>query len=357
MIRKFSTLILYLLLLAPFGARSQEVIWDLGFDLFFDNREYDSIEPRNWSQSLFGARVAPEIGIRWNDRHAIVAGGSFLVNFGETPFKDGNYAVAYYQYESPRFNAYGGVVPRRKLMGEYSPAFFSDSVKYYDPHLTGIVVQYKGNKGYVEFGADWNSMITDTRREKFLLFAAGRYDISHFYGGFNVNMYHHAGTYQMKGVVDNALFFPFVGIKLHEFTPLDIFTLQGGWLKGVQNDREYNDVFVRPGGFQIDLKIEKWKFGLENTFYKGENLMPYYEAPDPELGFDYGPGLYWGEPFYRTDNHYNRLEIYWQPVRNEMMSLRISSVHHNIGSAWGWQQKVIFSVYLGQRKLSFKSKQ
>lgn len=356
MTRKIHVLILFLLLAAPFAARSQEAVWNLGFDLFFDNREYDNLRPRNWSQSIFGARVSPEVGIRWDERHAIMVGGNFLVNFGDTPFREGNYAVAYYQYESPRFSGYGGVIPRKKLIGEYGQAFFSDSVKYYDPHLTGILLQYRGGRGYLEFGADWNSMITDTRREKFLLFTAGRLDISRFYAGFSANMYHHAGTIRTKGVVDNVLVNPYLGVRLHDLLPLDLFTIQAGWLQAFQNEREYRDIWVDPGGFQIDLKIEKWNFGIEETFYKGGDLMPYYVAPPTEYGFDYGPGLYWGEPFYRTNNHYNRLEIYWQPVRNDRMSLRVSSVHHNIGNNWGWQQKVIFSVYLGPERFTSKSR-
>ena len=107
-------------------------------------------------------------------------------------------------------------------------------------------------------------------------------------------------------------------------------------------------------GVQIELKVQKWNFGIFNTLYAGKDLMPYYMA-DPSL--DYGPGLYWGEPWYRTrHNIYDRLEIYWQPVHTEIMKLRVASVHHYDGRKWGWQQKVLFSVNLGQRRL-FKQKQ
>ena len=100
--------------------------------------------------------------------------------------------------------------------------------------------------------------------------------------------------------------------------------------------------------------MQKWNFGIFNTLYAGKDLMPYYMA-DPSL--DYGPGLYWGEPWYRTrHNIYDRLEIYWQPVHTEIMKLRVASVHHYDGRKWGWQQKVLFSVNLGQRRL-FKQKQ
>ena len=106
---------------------------------------------------------------------------------------------------------------------------------------------------------------------------------------------------------------------------------------------------MTPGGVQIEAHVQKWNFGIHNTFYAGDNLMPYYVAPFDNL--DYGPGLYWGEPFYRTDNIYDRLEIYWQPVRTSLMNLRVSSVHHYDGHKWGWQQKIIFTVNLGQNRI------
>ena len=174
-----------------------------------------------------------------------------------------------------------------------------------------------------------------------------------FYGGYHLSMYHHAGTITEDGVVDNILLHPHIGADFSKMTGLEKLSLQVGWLQAFQNDRKYVGEYVTPGGAQIELKVQMWKLGIFNTLYAGKNLMPYYVA-DPSL--DYGPGLYWGEPWYRTENNiYDRLEIYWQPIRNDIMKLRVASVHHFDGKKWGWQQKVLFSIDLGQRKL-FKNK-
>ena len=155
-------------------------------------------------------------------------------------------------------------------------------------------------------------------------------------------MYHHAGTYLDDGVVDNVLLHPHVGIDLSGKTGMQELSLQAGWLQAFQNDRKCVGDYVTPGGVQIELKVQKWNFGIFNTLYAGKDLMPYYMA-DPSL--DYGPGLYWGEPWYRTrHNIYDRLEIYWQPVHTEIMKLRVASVHHYDGRKWGWQQ----SAFLGK---------
>ena len=332
-------------------AVAQELVWGAYFDFFFDNREYKS--ELNWPQSLFGARIAPELGVSWDGRHSIMFGYSMLANFGAKPFETDNEIFGYYQYDSPKFKAYAGVIPRYKEIGDYPSAFLSDSVRYFDPNLTGLLLQYQGGRGYVEFGCDWNSMITNEKREKFLLFSAGRIRYGLFYAGYHLTMYHHAGTYLEDGVVDNVLIHPHVGLDLAEVARMEKLSVQAGWLQAFQNDRKYVGEYVTPHGFQLEIKAQKWKFGIFNTLYAGKNLMPYYMTDNPSL--DYGPGLYWGEPWYRTNRIYDRLELYWQPLCNETMKLRVASVHHYDGHKWGWQQKVLFTVNLGQHRV-FKKK-
>ncbi len=81
--------------------------------------------------------------------------------------------------------------------------------------------------------------------------------------------------------------------------------------------------------------------------------MPYYEstvAGQPA----YGPGLYSGEPFYRTDKGiYDRLEVYWKHKFGSDIALKVSAVQHYDGDGWGWQQKLELQVYLSDRM--FKS--
>lgn len=331
---------------------SPEVVWDLTLNFFFDNREFESSK-FNWSQTLFGIRVAPEIGIRWQNRHSIMGGVNMLGNFGDKPFFErGNEIFAYYRYDSKKFRAWAGIIPRKNVIGDYPRVFFSDSIIYYAPNLGGLTLQYVGDRGFVEFNADWNSMITNERREKFILFSAARLNLGVrklFYIGYHASMYHHAGTHLDDGVVDNILLHPHVGMDLTRIVPMDVLSLQVGWLQSFQNDRKYVGQYVKPAGVQIETKVEKWKLGVFNTLYLGDNLMPYFVGA-PEL--DYGPGLYWGDPFYRTTyGIYNRLELYWQPVHNRMMNLRVASVHHYDGQVWGWQQMVVFWVYLGQQRL------
>lgn len=304
----------------------------------------------NWSQSLFGVHIVPEVGIRFQGQHSIMMGVDMLAKFGTNPFQKNNEIIGYYQYRSTKFDAFAGNFPRAKLIGVYSRAFFSDSINQFDPNLSGLLLQYKGQKGYVEFACDWHSMWDQHTREKFLLFSSGRFNHGIFYTGYNANLYHHAGNYTESGVVDNALVHPFVGVDLRKKTPWQQLSLQAGWMQAYQNDRKYVNKGVMPGGVQLELTAQRWNFGVFNTLYLGDNLMPYYVAELP--GLDYGPGLYWGEPFYRTEEGiYNRLECYWEPVHNQMMNVRVASVHHYDGTGWGWQQRITLSINLGQKRV------
>jgi len=325
-------------------ASAQRFLWNARFDSQFDNREYKS--EINWPQTLFGARLTPEIGIGWGNGNGMMIGVDLMADFGAKTFNTDPELLFYYQYDSKRFKAYAGVFPRHKLMGGYSNAFFSDSVRFYDANLDGLLLQYVGGRGYVEVACDWNSMLSQTTREKFMLFSSGRVNTPVFYAGYNVSMYHHAGTVDEDGVVDNVLLNPYIGVDLTRKLPLDSLYLQAGWMQAFQNDRKYVGEYVSPHGVQIELRVEKWKFGVFNTAYIGKNLMPYYDAPY----FDYGHGLYFGEPFYRTNsNIYDRLELYWHPIRKESMNLRVASIHHYDGKKWGWQQMVTFWVNINEK--------
>lgn len=339
-------LVLFLTVMS-LNAHSQQFLWDLELDTRFDNREYKS--EINIPQTLFGARLVPQVGIGWNNGNSIKVGADLVADFGAKPFNTNPSLLMYYSYESKKFNAHVGIFPRSKIMGGYSNVFFSDSVRFYDSSLDGMLLQYMGKRGYVEFACDWNSMLSKTTREKFMLFSSGRYNAKIAYGGYNFSMYHHAGTIDEDGVVDNVLINPYLGLDFSRTLPLDSLTLQVGYIQAFQNDRKYVDKYVKPSGVQIELRIEKYHFGIFNTLYLGKNLMPYYGSTDSGNPA-YGNGLYFGEPFYRTNaNKYNRLEVYWQPIVKKGMNLRVASIHHFDGKIWGWQQVVSFWVKIGDK--------
>lgn len=329
--------------LMPERARAQEFLWEIDFDSRFDNREYGS--PIAADGTIFGARLSPQVGLGWGRGNSIMGGVDLRVDFGQGEFSEPE-GVLYYNYNMNGYRAFAGVFPRKNMMGDYINAFFSDSMRFYDNNIEGVLLQYGGRRGYLEFGCDWNSKVSGDRHEKFMIFTAGHIRFGSFHMGFAQNMYHHAGSETVRGVVDNILLYPYVGAEIGRSVNLTTLLLRVGWVQSFQNDRRYVDRYVSPGGVQIDLRAEKWGVGIANSLYLGDNLMPYYTATVAGQP-SYGDGLYYGDPFYRTDSGvYNRLEIYWHPVSNDNIDLHVGSVFHFDGSRVGWQQVLSLRVSL-----------
>lgn len=322
----------------------QKPIWNVDFLTEFDNREYGGENPIARSQTIFGSRLTPQLGVEWG-KNKLVAGTNVIFEFGADPFEVNPDLLLYYNYDSEKYKAYVGAFPRTKMLGQFSTAFFNDSIRFFDNNLEGFMLQYTGKRGFFELGLDWNSRQASEVREKFMIYSAGQINRGLFYAGYALTVYHHAGSAEVDGVVDNILVQPYVGVNLSHKTFLDSLNIQGGYLQAMQNDRRYEGKYVRPGGAVIDITVEKYGFGIYNSLYLGKGIMPYYMY--------YGTGLYSGDPFYRTDK-YNRLEVYWQQFRKGDINLKVSSVHHYDGEKWNWQQLLTFNVNINRRTFSKK---
>ena len=190
-------------------------------------------------------------------------------------------------------------------------------------------------KGYVEVGCDWLGQKGQVRKEKFMIFSAGKADVSHsFHVGYAAYMYHFAGSRKARGVVDNILLNPYVGFDLARQMNLQKFGLRLGWLQALQHDRENVGHYVFPGGAELDIDIRNWNVGINNRMFYGTDMMPYYNSTDTG-GDKYGNRLYFGDPFYRIHDDvsdgpgmYDRLEVYYEPHVGRYLSIRIAARFH-----------------------------
>lgn len=329
-------------------AAGQQFLWNADFDFRFDNREYDAMATAR-SETIFGVRLTPEVGLGWGRGNAVMVGLDLFSDFGTTT-DISRQMIVYYRYRDDRFDVHFGRFPRRHLMGDYEKAFFSDWIDFYDSNIDGLMANWRGRHGYVELAFDWNGKIGAGQREKFMIFSSGRLNYGAFYGGYNANMYHYSCSLEEPGVVDNILIYPFAGADFRTVLPaFSKLFLQVGWLQSFQRDRLYVGRFVNPGGMQIELGIERWGFGIDNTLYLGSGLMPYYGSV-VEGQPAYGAELYPGELFYRTTaGVYNRLEIYWRYCFPSGVAFKVASVHHYDGHGWGWQQRIELQVPLSDK--------
>jgi hypothetical protein len=336
--RLFVLLVLTFALL-PCGY-SQKVVWGVYFDTQFDNREYNS--SFNDSQTLFGAKLTPVVGLGWREGSALLVGATMIEEFGAQTFEKRPEMLLYYHYDSAERSVWAGRFSRKALIGEYGNAFFSDSIRFFDANIDGVLLQYRRDGGYAELAMDWDSRQSKTRREKFMIVSSAMQKWGAGYGGYHFLMHHHAMVTGGSGVVDNVWVMPFVGIDLGGRGFFDELLLEVGWLQSFQNDRSNEGKYIRPAGLHIRAQLEKGGVGVLHTLFRGDCMMPYYGR--------YGNELYQGDSFYATTNgEYHRLEIYWKPLQWRDADLKVSSVHHYDGRVWSWQQLASFTVHLGFR--------
>lgn len=327
-----------LLLVISVESWGQKFLWDINFKTGFDNREYKNMETAK-SATLFGAQFEPAVGLGWGEGHSIFAGGHLMAHYGaDNP----RYVVRpqiYYQYEGEHFRANAGLFPKKKAKGEYPKVILGDN-RYYGLPFQGALLAGKGETWMAEAILDWVGKIGGDTRERFMVYGYADKHFGPFYASFALLLYHYANSETVKGVVDNLWIYPYLGLDFTTWIPLEKLDLRAGWINTFQNNRITGEGYKNPGGFQAEVDIKKWGFGVDNTIYIGGNLHPLYYEVDA-AGSQYGEVLYLGDPYYSTNEGvYNRLELYYEPKIGNFMKLRVSSVHHYDGTGWGWQQFV-----------------
>lgn len=372
------------------GGLKVRFAYDVNFEMNFDNRENTSdLSP---SMTVFGARLTPEIGIGVTQgngtRHRVMLGVDIMKDFGRGPdaSPDGvvpgnkGYANAdlfremtmYYRMDrrmgKTDFSLTAGIFPKRFSMSrEYSPAFISDSLKFYDNNYEGLLLSFSRPKSCYEVGCDWMGMFGRYERERFMLFSHGRSQILSWLSlGYTAYMYHYACSSTVDGVVDNILLNPWICLDAAPVVPLQQLSLTVGWLQGAQQDRLNVGEYVFPFGAEFTFDVRKWNVGLRNRLFVGRDMMPYYDSRDAG-GYKYGNSLYWGDPFYRlfsgNDSRfagagssddamplydrsrsigiYNRLEAYYEPRIADFLYLKVGLVAHFLESGYaGFHQQV-----------------
>ena len=374
--RRYIFILLVLLSASAMATEKPKVsfAYDLDFEMNFDNREFakSRFTP---SMTIFGARVTPAVGLSVAEQdgtlHRLMAGVDVMKDFGASPVSEliagGQTAetarnlnnLGLFREVSLYYNLrkkvskvdmelYAGIFPRSAMGGAYSQAFFSDSLKFYDNNLEGLLLTFRRPKAYFEVGCDWMGQYGTARRERFMIFTAGEGKVLQFMSlGYAGYMLHYANSVKAKGLVDNILLNPYACFELAEYTGLQKLSFRLGWLQAIQRDRAYEGGFVHPFGGEFDQEVRNWNVGIHNKMFYGTDMMPYYNNFD-NAGLMYGAQLYFGDPFYRVHDDgatgagfYDRLEVYYEPKLSDWLDLRVSAVFHFNGTRYSGCQQVI----------------
>lgn len=324
-------------------------------DFRFDNREFgksnDKVAP---SMTIGAIAVTPTIGVgmlqNGNAKHRVMAGIDLRHDFGSEQKYDVFQEVTLWydadvKLPKGNFKAAAGVFPRRFVEGDYSEAFWSDSLKFQDRNLDGLLLKYRSSDFFAELGADWMGMSGYERKERFEIFTAGCWNAKDWLSlGWAAMMYHYAGSDLAPGVVDNHKVNAYVKLDAASFTGMQELSLKAGPMFTYQWDRERDEKPSGPLGAEIVLTAKRWNVCIQNTTYAGQNLLPYYNGFDTG-GFKYGNNLYRGQVFY--SGFYDRIEACWTPRITDWLRLSLGArFHFNADGYLGCQQVIQLSVSL-----------
>ena len=212
-----------------------DLAYDVSFDMNFDNREFYRSDFSR-SMTIFGARLTPAVGVsvsqNRNIRHKVMLGIDIMKDFGASPISSSivgagssetsmglnnrdlfREMLLYYRLDrksgDSRFSLNAGIFPRNEMKEYYSEAFFSDSLRFYDNNLEGLLLRLERPSASFELGCDWMGQYGTDRRERFMVFSAGHGDVTSFLSmGYAAYMYHFASSDNVHGVVDNVLLNP-----------------------------------------------------------------------------------------------------------------------------------------------------
>ncbi len=338
--RKRLYAILTLILTIP-SLGAQEVEWSVDASVLLNNREggEDSYTP---DQTFFFTRLAPEVGVSMIDRTHVLKGG--VVWYQPMIDDMSGYKLLptlYYRYNgNDGWHMTVGLMPR-SLMVERMPRYlWSDSLNYMQPNLRGVMAQYIKPEGYAELAVDWRQMQTDQQREAFTIMLNADWRLA---GPLRLGghlQYSHLAMSKIRveeqHVNDDLIINPMLSLDLSHHTALDSLRLSTGAIIAMERDRG-TDKWERPAGF-LATATARWRWlELDETFYTGKGIMPFYTK--------YGSLLHQGDPYYSYKT-YSRTDLIFHIVNNRFVDLTGSLTLHATNEMTGFWQQIACRFYI-----------
>lgn len=326
---------------------AQQKVWKVGVNSFFDNTEFMHSKVQI-PQTMAGVHLAPEIGLSWDTIHRIFVGVDAMHEYGSNKTIDYIDPIAYYEYNSAPFRFIMGAFPRKQILNDYPRIFFTDSINNYRPNINGICWEYAQGSSYIRAWLDWTSRQTRERHETFLIGESVRLNFGDFYAQHFGYMYHYAGLIDPlipEALHDNGLYLTSLGVDLAKRTGFDKLETNLGWAVGVEDARDGRSEWFINNALMVETKIEYRGLGLENSYYKGEGQMSFYN--------DHGMNLYWGDRVYRA-NEYDRADLYVNFFHTDVVKTKLMFTLHFVENQMYNEQSLYVSFNMSnlEKKLS-----
>ena len=331
---------------------------EVDFSTLFDNTEYALMKGVS-SGTLFGARLTPQVGLKWHERNELMVGADLYQDFGHNKFLSDAKLQLYYAYKAPKVKLYAGIFPRSAMKGLRSPLFFDPSYCFYNNSIAGVLARYHNPTGanYIEFAMDYTGMRSYDVRESFAIMSSGEYKLNYLFEaivdplsiGYNFYMGHYAKDYNpetIDGVVDNIMLTPYIeyaevplfSMGLHGVT----FDARLSYVQSLQRDRINENTWEHPFGGELLVNFGWNGLELSNRLYVGKgSLLSYYNR--------YGSDVYHGMSLYRTEKGiYDAIALsYSRWFFNNTVGVKAGITAEYDGTGWGTRQWLQVDVTIG----------
>ena len=331
---------------------------EVDFSTLFDNTEYASMKGVS-SGTLFGARLTPQVGLKWHERNELMVGADLYQDFGHNKFLSDAKLQLYYAYKAPKVKLYAGIFPRSAMKGLRSPLFFDPSYCFYNNSIAGVLARYHNPTGanYIEFAMDYTGMRSYDVRESFAIMSSGEYKLNYLFEaivdplsiGYNFYMGHYAKDYNpetIDGVVDNIMLTPYIeyaGVPLFSMGRHGVsFDARLSYVQSLQRDRINENTWEHPIGGELLINFEWAGLELSNRLYMGKGaLLSYYNR--------YGSDVYHGMSLYRTEKGiYDAIALsYSRWFFNNTVGVKAGITAEYDGTGWGTRQWLQVDVTIG----------
>ncbi|MFI3322522.1 MAG: hypothetical protein R3Y50_08370 [Rikenellaceae bacterium] len=319
----------------------------IDFSANFDNLEASG--PYEASRTLFGAKLAPQIGIKVAENSKIMGGIDLIQNFGDSIFPSHIDYTLYYRYDGKKHGALFGSFPRQYSIMSYPRAFFREDYYFYNTNIEGMMFQLKDEDcaTSAEFFYDWYGLNQTLRIDEFLLVGAIRYKIfdgDRFNIGGDLLLNHFKNDYYLEDsyLLERFQSDLFISSDLSNFffKKLDKLELTLSMLTSSEHKRvlETETSWQHSIGGEIGLNGEYKGFGVQNDLYIGHGQMIYYDQ--------YGTEFYPGSTFYAA-KRYNRSNFYYE-WKNRLVTICAQMIFHFTPDRVANQQMITLSVNLGE---------
>ena len=307
--------------------KSQTFEWRTGFHGFFDNREYFNQYTND--QTMFGSRVYAEAGVSLDDHNHIMAGLSYLYEFGSKGDLIAPDIILYYHANKGPLNFFLGAFPRKELIDQ-PLMLLTDTLNYYRPHAEGMFLEFRKPWGYQNIWIDWTGRQTNSRRETFLIGGTGHIGKGVLFYEHHFNMYHYAApaiAVPNDHLRDNGGLTAVCGLNLSAKLPVDSAFISSGI--GLSFDRIRNVYdFKTPVGWYSELGAEYKGFGIHGTSYLGDSHTIIY-----------------GDKFYSSDS-YQRIDLYFIRNQSKRISGKLQFSFHIVPGIIDYSQMLVIWVNL-----------